>query len=613
MIRSMPRPPAHDEAARARRTARRLFGLLRPQRAAIAVALLCMLAFAIINSLLPFVIITAFGTASEALNKGTGGGQLDILRRFGERFFDVGWQPFWFLIVTVVIYFVLKGVFGYLKSVLMEQIGKRVIRRLRDGLYGHAIGLSVDFYTQARTGDLISRTTNDVLIIEESLVYTFADLFQQPLSLVGTMVVAFVLNWRLALIAIVVIPTVLLPLLTIGRRIRRRTRQVQEKLADLTSILQETFEGIRVVKAFNMEPYELGRFENHNRRLYRVAVRIVRQFHIIRPVIEVLAGISIAAALVIGAGVFRMELPVILGFSTAIVQMYDPAKKLGALYNRIQMGMGAAERVFHVLDLQPSVVEKADAGVLPPIRERITYENVSFRYEQEAVLPEAVLRDISIEVKRGKVLAIVGPSGSGKTTMINLLLRFYDPTGGAVKIDGTDLRDVTLASLRDQIGLVTQDVVLFNDTVAANIAYGRPDAPRDAVVDAARMANADEFIRALPLGYETVIGERGVKLSGGERQRLAVARALLRNPPILVLDEATSALDTESERLVQQAIDRLMRQRTALVIAHRLSTVQHADRIVVLSQGRIVEQGTHPELVEAGGLYRKLYEMQFAL
>jgi len=303
-----------------------------------------------------------------------------------------------------------------------------------------------------------------------------------------------------------------------------------------------------------------------------------------------------------------MGLPVILGFSTALVQMYDPAKKLGAVYNRLQMGLAAAERVFHVMDLKPSVVEKPDAGALPPVRERIAYEHVSFAYEDEAVL-----RDVSIEVKRGEVLAIVGPSGSGKTTMVNLLLRFYDPVEGAIKIDGTDLRDVTIASLREQIGLVTQDVVLFNDTVAANIAYGRPEAPREAIAEAARMANADEFIRALPKGYDTVIGERGVKLSGGQRQRLAIARALFRNPPILVLDEATSALDTESERLVQQAIDRVMRHRTVLVIAHRLSTVQHADTIVVLRDGRIVEQGTHPELVEADGLYRKLYEMQFAL
>ena len=605
----MGRSPTQDtDEARKRRTAPRLFALLRPHAPTITVALLCMFVFALLKSLLPFLVISGTQVATHMAGSAADGTKLDILRRLASHFTDVQKRPGVFLITTIVVYFGLRGIFAYLQSVLMEQVGKRVIRNLRDRLYRHSIGLSADFFTQARTGDLISRTTNDVLIIEESLVRTFADLFQQPLSLIGTIAVAFFLNWRLALIAIVGIPVVLFPLLAIGRHIRRRMRRVQERLGDLTNILQETFQGIRVVKAFNMEQYETARFERENRRLLRLAVHIVRQFHIIRPVVELLAGITIAAALIVGAGVFRMEVAVIFGFSVAIAGIYEPAKKLGASYNSIQMSLGAAQRVFEVLDLKPTVVEKPDAGVLPPIRQGIRYEDISFRYEQEPVL-----RNVSLELKRGEVLAIVGPSGSGKTTAVNLLLRFYDPTEGAITIDGTDLRDVTLASLREQIGLVTQDVVLFNDTVAANIAYGRPDTPPKAVAEAARIANADEFIRALPEGYDTVIGERGVKLSGGQKQRLAIARALLRNPPILVLDEATSALDTESERLVQQAIDRLMQHRTALVIAHRLSTIQHADKIVVLSDGRIVEEGTHPELVEAGGLYRKLYEMQFAL
>jgi len=602
------RPSLDMGTAETSRTARRLFALLRPHVPAITLAIACMFAFAMLSALLSFIVISATGAVAEQTGGAPADERFDVLRNLASHLGDVASQPMWFIVITVLVYFTLKGVFSYLRFVLMEQVGKRVIRDLRNRLYGHSLGLSADFYTQSRTGDLISRTTNDVLVIEESLVYTFGDLVQQPLSVIGTVAVAFYLNWKLALIAIVAIPAILFPILAIGRRIRRRMRRVQAKLADLTSVLQETFTGIRVVKAFSMEPYETARFEQENSRLYRLSVRIIRHLHMIRPVVELLGGIMVATALMLGAGVFKMGLPVILGFSTALVQMYDPAKKLGAVYNRLQMGLAAAERVFHVMDLKPSVVEKPDAGALPPVRERIAYEHVSFAYEDEAVL-----RDVSIEVKRGEVLAIVGPSGSGKTTMVNLLLRFYDPVEGAIKIDGTDLRDVTIASLREQIGLVTQDVVLFNDTVAANIAYGRPEAPREAIAEAARMANADEFIRALPKGYDTVIGERGVKLSGGQRQRLAIARALFRNPPILVLDEATSALDTESERLVQQAIDRVMRHRTVLVIAHRLSTVQHADTIVVLRDGRIVEQGTHPELVEADGLYRKLYEMQFAL
>ncbi len=606
----MAKPAAHNtDPDRESRTARRLFALLRPHSQVIAIALVCMLVLAILTSLQPFLVLTTTDTAQEMQGQTRAEpNRLDIFRNLASRFIDVRQYGIPFLVSTFVVFFLLKGIFMYLQAVLMQQVGKRVIRGMRDRLYRHSIGLSADFFTQARTGDLISRTTNDIIIIEESLVHTFSNLFLQPLNFVFLLGVAFYLNWRLALVVLIVIPLVLLPILAVGRRIRRRTVRVQEKLADLTSILQETFEGIRVVKAFNMEPYETARFRRENRTLYRLGIRIIRQLNIVRPVIELLGGITAAAAIIIGASMFRMELGVILAFCVAIFLLYEPAKKIGALYNKIQMSIAAAERVFHVMDRTPSVIEKPDAGVLPPIREQITYEHVNFRYEQEPVL-----RDVLIEVKRGEILAIVGPSGSGKTTMINLLLRFYDPTDGAIKIDGTDLRDVTLASLREQIGLVTQDVVLFNDTVAANIAYGRPDTPRDAVVEAARMANADEFIRALPEGYETVIGERGVKLSGGQRQRLAIARALLRNPPILVLDEATSALDTESERLVQQAIDRLMQHRTALVIAHRLSTIQHADKIVVLADGRIVEQGTHPELVEAGGLYRKLYEMQFAL
>ncbi|MBN1918293.1 MAG: ABC transporter ATP-binding protein [Verrucomicrobia bacterium] len=594
------------------RTARRLFGLLRPHASAIALALVCILFASIINGLLPFLVISTAHTpmiANGETAKSEGlDSKLDVFRRIAGQFTDISHQPITFIIITVIVYFALKGLFNYLQAVLIEQVGIRAVRDVRNRLFGHALRLSADFYTRSRTGDLISRTTNDIQLVQEALVRTFSDLFQQPFNLVVTIAVAFWIDWRLALIAIVAIPTVLFPLLTIGRRIRRRTRRVQEKLGDLTSILQETFQGIRVVKAFNMEPYETDRFERENSRLYGLSVRIVRQLHIVRPVIELLGGMTIAAALVIGSGVFGLGLAAILGFATAIVQMYEPAKKLGALYNKVQMSLGAAQRVFDVLDMAPSVAERPDAGVLPPIRDRISYENVSFAYEDEPVL-----RNVSISIRRGEVLAIVGPSGSGKTSMVNLLLRFYDPSEGAIRIDGTDLREVTLASLREQIGLVTQDIVLFNDTVAANIAYGRPDTPLEAIVEAAKAANAHDFVRALPAGYDTVIGERGVKLSGGQKQRLAIARALLRNPPILVLDEATSALDTESERLVQQAIDRLMRDRTALVIAHRLSTIQHADTIVVLSEGRIVEKGTHPDLVEAGGLYRRLYEMQFAL
>jgi subfamily B ATP-binding cassette protein MsbA len=505
----------------------------------------------------------------------------------------------------------LKNLVDYAQSVLMVQIEQGVIRDLRNRLQDHLQNLSLSFFHARRAGALVARVTNDVEYLRTALASSISTLVKDGLTLAGSLTIAFYASWRLALIALLVLPGAALALGAIGRKMRQRSGAAQERMGDLTALLQETISGARVVQAFGMERFEHGRFRRANQAFYDAYVRMRRIAVAARPVSEFALVVVAVAMLWFGgreiftAGTLAPHQFVL--FVTALLTTISPTKSLAEANANIQQGIAAAQRLFAVLDTRPEVVERPGATRLDAFRDRVRYENVDFAYADGT----PVLRGLSLEIARGEIVALVGSSGSGKSTTMDLLPRFYDPTDGRVTIDGHDLRDLALDSLRDQLGIVTQETVLFHDTVRANIAYGRADVSEEALRAAADAAHAHAFITRLPQGYETVIGDRGVKLSGGERQRLAIARALLRNPPILLLDEATSALDVESERLVQDALERLMRDRTVLVIAHRLSTVQHADRIVVLERGRAVASGTHRELIDQDGLYRRLYDLQF--
>jgi len=583
--------------------------------------------YALFNALQPFGAITVAGTVQERsrqeeLSKVPAGGtsdssreprktdarpgNSDLIRRFARSVLSIEKWHYYHLGIAVFLIFFFKGVFAFLQRFLMEWVGKRVVMDMRDRLYYHFHTLSVGFFSSARTGALISRITNDILVIEQSISQVVADIFLQPLSILLMIGVVVFLSWKLAIIIFVVFPLIFVPILSVGRKVRRNAGKIQSLLANLTAIIQETFSGIRVVRAFGMEAYETKKFERENRKVFDMSIRVLRSLSLVRPMIEFVGGLSVAAVLIVGVGAFNMELKEILGFCTGVFLLYDPVKKLGQVSNRLQIGTAAAERVFAIMDTHPAIVESPHAIHLPRMREGLSYNGMSFRYDDELVL-----KDVSFDINRGQIVAIVGPSGGGKTTIVNLLLRFYDPTSGSIRIDGVDIRDARISSLREQMAIVSQEVVLFNDTIAANIAYGRPDTPFSAVAEAAKAANAHGFISSLPKGYDTLVGERGIKLSGGERQRIAIARAILKDPAILILDEATSALDTEAERLVQGAVNGLMTGRTVLVIAHRLSTIINADTIIVLDKGRVVQKGNHHQLIQQGGLYKKLYDMQF--
>lgn len=512
--------------------------------------------------------------------------------------------------VAILVVYLLKGIGAYLSSYLMTDVGQRVVRDLRNVLFRHMLGQSAAFFSQQTTGRLMSRLTNDVGQVQRAVSDTIGNVTRESLALVGFAALLFYYDARLALVCLTGAPLVIYPLVRLGQRVRRTARRTQEALEHMSHLSTEAITGHRIVKAFGGEEREAGRFEQAAQYFYRTSMQVTRVLSALPPLMEFIGGVAFVAALVYGSQEIvagRLTQGEFTAFIAALFMMYAPAKKLSRVNADLQQAMAAGERVFEILDAHNEIQERPNAVTFPDFRHRIEFRDVRFAYGDGR--DRATLDGVSFSVSSGQVVAIVGRSGAGKSTLVNLIPRFYDVTEGAIYVDGVDLREMTLASLRSHIGVVTQDTVLFDDTIATNIAYGRPDATPDQIEAASRAAHAHEFIEQLELGYEALIGERGQRLSGGQRQRIAIARAILRDPPILILDEATSALDTESEMLVQGALANLMRDRTSFVIAHRLSTVRRADAIVVLDRGRIVESGTHDALLARNGAYAKLYEL----
>lgn len=512
------------------------------------------------------------------------------------------------MIPVMLVLLVSKAMFNFFQGYLMSDVGQRVIRDIRNKIYSKLQTLSLDYYSIKRSGELISRITNDVKAVENSLSYGIYDLIYQSFKVGVYIFIAFFIYWKLALVTFVAIPLIIFPIVRVGKKLRKIATKSQEKIADINSFLFETISGVRIVKAFSMENYEVNRFNSQNRDYYKLTMKTIKRVLLLSPATELIgtfAGIFVfywAGKEVISGslsfGIFAL-------FLGALLSTIRPFKKLSQVNMLLQQALAANTRIYEVLDVVPSITEKKDARELPRIEKGIEFDSVWFKYEDNDVL-----RNINIRVNLGEILAIVGPSGSGKSTLLDLLLRFYDPQKGRILIDGRDIRDVTLVSLRNKIAIVTQETILFNDTVRANIAYGNFNATQNEIEAAAKKAFAHDFIMSMPKKYDTLIGDRGFKLSGGEKQRLAIARAILKDPPILLLDEATSQLDSNSEKIVQEALDRLMRDRTVFIVAHRLSTARGASKIIVLSQGGIVDCGRHEELLSRDGLYRNLYDLQ---
>ncbi len=566
---------------------KRLLQFVKPYRAKLIVAMICMV----------FVALCTAGSAwlvQPVLDK---------------IFFEKNIRMLLFIPVAIMGLFLLKGIFYYGQAYLLSYVGQRIVADLREKLYNHLQYLSLSFFTKTPTGILISRLIYDVSLIQGAVSSAMTSVLMDSFTIIALTGVVFYRDWKLACIAYIVLPLAAIPIVKFGAKLRKFSIKGQIRMGSITSLLQETITGNRIVKAFTMENYESRRFSAENDRLFKVIMKRQKIRALSSPVMEVLGGVGIAGIVLVGgySVIGGHSTPGTFGsFLAALALLFRPIKSLSMVNDIVQGGLAAGSRVFELLDTIPEIRDTDGAVPLRDISDGITFEHLSFKYEDEMVL-----RDINLEVKVGEVLALVGMSGAGKTTLVNLIPRFYDIDKGRIAIDGRDIRTLTIKSLRDHIGIVTQQTILFNDTVRNNIGYGDITRSEEEIVEAAKAAKAHGFIEKLPLGYDTVIGERGVKLSGGERQRISIARALLKNAPILILDEATSSLDSESEFQVQAALERLMANRTVFLIAHRLSTIRNAHRIVVIDNGRIVEEGTHDELLAMNKIYKKLYQMQF--
>ncbi len=513
----------------------------------------------------------------------------------------------------VLFAFFFKNIFSYLQAYFMSYVEYGAMKDLRDLAHQHLHQLPMSFFKQERVGNLISRFTNDVTIVQSSITAAFLNLIREPLTIIVFLFIAVSISWQLTLMALVVLPFTMLIIWWVGLKLRKQSGRIQSKMADITSILQETISGVKIVKAFGMEEYENRKFLRETRNYFKLILRIVRVRNLSSPLTEFLS-VIIGVFIIYYGGVLVLQENTLkasefLGFLFAIFQLMPPIKELSSVNNRIQESSAAGDRIFEILDTKPKISDSENSILLDKFQKSIVFKNVNFVYEDSV---EPVLNDISVSVNKGEIIALVGPSGGGKSTLVDLIPRFYDPTSGEIIIDDINVKDIKIQSLRKLMGIVTQETFLFNESVKNNIAYGLENYPIEKIIEAAKAANAHNFILEMPDGYNTIIGERGVKISGGQRQRLSIARAILKNPDIMIFDEATSSLDNESEILVQEAIERMMVNRTTFVIAHRLSTIRNATRILVLDRGKIIQIGKHEDLIaDEKGLYRKFYEMQF--